>query len=123
MLEQILLYVKSLTPIAWIAIGLVVIIILLIVANRGNKVFAELVDQAVISAEQSFKSGEGKQKLEFAKQFIKMNIKQVPFLSRLLIGTWLTEANVIKLIEASLTKLSKLFGSGINVKIKSEDKK
>lgn len=61
MLEQILLYVKSLTPLAWIAIGLVVIIILLIVANRGNKVFAELVDQAVISAEQSFKSGEGKQ--------------------------------------------------------------
>lgn len=47
-----------------------------------------------------------------------MNIKQVPFLSRLLIGTWLTEANVIKLIEASLTKLSKLFGSGINVKLK-----
>lgn len=122
-MEQIVNYLKTVTPVTYIAIALAVIIILLVIANRGNKVFANLVDQAVISAEQSFKSGEGKEKLEYAKQFIKVNLKQVPFVARLLLGTWLSDDNLVQLIESSLTKLSALFGTGIKVNLKSEDKK
>lgn len=122
-MEQIVNYLKTVTPVTYIAIALAVIIILLVIANRGNKVFANLVDQAVISAEQSFKSGEGKEKLEHAKQFIKVNLKQVPFVTRLLLGTWLSDDNLVQLIESSLTKLSALFGTGIKVNLKSEDKK
>lgn len=109
------------TPIIFTVIGALIVIFVYYLLGKGSKPLIRLVDEAVVSAENSFNSGEGKQKLEFAFNFIEKNLNFLPWYVKSFALLFLTRKRIIDLIEMSLNRLSIAFGSGKKVDIKGNE--
>ena len=109
------------TPIIFTVIGALIVIFVYYLFGKGSKPLIRLVDEAVVSAENSFNSGEGKQKLEFAFNFIEKNLNFLPWYVKSFALLFLTKKRIIDLIEMSLNRLSIAFGSGKKVDIKGNE--
>lgn len=109
------------TPIIFTVIGALIVIFVYYLLGKGSKPLIRLVDEAVVSAENSFNSGEGKQKLEFAFNFIEKNLNFLPWYVKSFALLFLTRKKIIDLIEMSLNRLSIAFGSGKKVDIKGNE--
>ena len=109
------------TPIIFTVIGALIVIFVYYLLGKGSKPLIRLVDEAVVSAENSFNSGEGKQKLEFAFNFIEKNLNCLPWYVKSFALLFLTRKRIIDLIEMSLNRLSIAFGSGKKVDIKGNE--
>lgn len=109
------------TPIIFTVIGALIVIFVYYLLGKGFKPLIRLVDEAVVSAENSFNSGEGKQKLEFAFNFIEKNLNFLPWYVKSFALLFLTRKRIIDLIEMSLNRLSIAFGSGKKVDIKGNE--
>ena len=109
------------TPIIFTVIGALIVILVYYLLGKGSKPLIRLVDEAVVSAENSFNSGEGKQKLEFAFNFIEKNLNFLPWYVKSFALLFLTRKRIIDLIEMSLNRLSIAFGSGKKVDIKGNE--
>lgn len=109
------------TPIIFTIIGALIVIFVYYLLGKGSKPLIRLVDEAVVSAENSFNSGEGKQKLEFAFNFIEKNLNFLPWYVKSFALLFLTRKRIIDLIEMSLNRLSIAFGSGKKVDIKGNE--
>ena len=107
-------FMKTNSPVSYVVLAIVIIFILNIFVKKipAPAQLVKLVDQAVVAAEYSFNSGEGKQKLEFAKKWMKDNFTVLPWYIRILANSYLDEKRLIDLIETSLNRLSVAFGSG-----------
>jgi hypothetical protein len=129
-------FMKTNSPVSYVVLAIVIIFILNIFVKKipAPAQLVKLVDQAVVAAEYSFNSGEGKQKLEFAKKWMKDNFTILPWYIRILANSYLDEKRLIDLIEASLNRLSVAFGSGrvidiigneesvkVSIEVKKED--
>lgn len=129
-------FMKTNSPVSYVVLAIVIIFILNIFVKKipAPTQLVKLVDQAVVAAEYSFNSGEGKQKLEFAKKWMKDNFTILPWYIRILANSYLDEKRLIDLIEASLNRLSVAFGSGrvidiigneesvkVSIEVKKED--
>lgn len=129
-------FMKTNSPVSYVVLAIVIIFILNIFVKKipAPAQLTKLVDQAVVAAEYSFNSGEGKQKLEFAKKWMKDNFTILPWYIRILANSYLDEKRLIDLIEASLNRLSVAFGSGrvidiigneesvkVSIEVKKED--
>ena len=112
--DLVLNFMKTNSPVSYVVLAIVIIFILNIFVKKipAPAQLVKLVDQAVVAAEYSFNSGEGKQKLEFAKKWMKDNFTILPWYIRILANSYLDEKRLIDLIEASLNRLSVAFGSG-----------
>jgi hypothetical protein len=108
-------------PIIFTIIGALIVIFVYYLLGKGSKPLIRLVDEAVVSAENSFNSGEGKQKLEFAFNFIEKNLNFLPWYVKSFALLFLTRKRIIDLIEMSLNRLSIAFGSGKKVDIKGNE--
>jgi phage holin, LL-H family len=108
-------------PIIFTVIGASIVIFVYYLLGKGSKPLIRLVDEAVVSAENSFNSGEGKQKLEFAFNFIEKNLNFLPWYVKSFALLFLTRKRIIDLIEMSLNRLSIAFGSGKKVDIKGNE--
>lgn len=122
MLDKALEFFKSI-PLIYYIIGIVGIEVLYIVLRKGTEPVIKLVDQAVVNAENSFNSGEGKKKLEFAVNYVERHKESLPWFVKILVGPFLTKKQIIDLIEKSLNRLSVAFGSGKKVDIKGNEEK
>lgn len=109
------------TPIIFTVIGALIVIFVYYLLGKGSKPLIRLVDEAVVSAENSFNSGEGKQKLEFAFNFIEKNLNFLPWYVKSFALLFLTRKRIVDLIEMSLNRLSIAFGSGKKVDIKGNE--
>lgn len=109
------------TPIIFTVIGALIVIFVYYLLGKGSKPLIRLVDEAVVLAENSFNSGEGKQKLEFAFNFIEKNLNFLPWYVKSFALLFLTRKRIIDLIEMSLNRLSIAFGSGKKVDIKGNE--
>ena len=109
------------TPIIFTVIGALIVVFAYYLFGKGSKPLIKLVDEAVVSAENSFNSGEGKQKLEFAFNFIEKNLNFLPWYVKSFALLFLTRKRIIDLIEMSLNRLSIAFGSGKKVDIKGNE--
>lgn len=129
-------FMKTNSPVSYVVLAIVIIFVLNIFVKKipAPAQLVKLVDQAVVAAEYSFNSGEGKQKLEFAKKWMKDNFTILPWYIRILANSYLDEKRLIDLIEASLNRLSVAFGSGrvidiigneesvkVSIEVKKED--
>lgn len=129
-------FMKTNSPVSYVVLAIVIIFILNIFVKKipAPAQLTKLVDQAVVAAEYSFNSGEGKKKLEFAKKWMKDNFTVLPWYIRILANSYLDEKRLIDLIEASLNRLSVAFGSGrvidiigneesvkVSIEVKKED--
>lgn len=134
--DLVLNFMKTNSPVSYVVLAIVIIFILNIFVKKipAPAQLVKLVDQAVVAAEYSFNSGEGKQKLEFAKKWMKDNFTILPWYIRILANSYLDEKRLIDLIEASLNRLSVAFGSGrvidiigneesvkVSIEVKKED--
>ena len=108
-------------PIIFTILGALIVIFVYYLLGKGSKPLIRLVDEAVVSAENSFNSGEGKQKLEFAFNFIEKNLNFLPWYVKSFALLFLTRKRIIDLIEMSLNRLSIAFGSGKKVDIKGNE--
>ena len=108
-------------PIIFTIIGALIVIFVYYLLGKGSKPLIRLVDEAVVSAENSFNSGEGKHKLEFAFNFIEKNLNFLPWYVKSFALLFLTRKRIIDLIEMSLNRLSIAFGSGKKVDIKGNE--
>ena len=109
------------TPIIFVVIGALIVIFVYYLLGKGSKPLIRLVDESVVLAENSFNSGEGKQKLEFAFNFIEKNLNFLPWYVKSFALLFLTRKRIIDLIEMSLNRLSIAFGSGKKVDIKGNE--
>jgi phage holin, LL-H family len=102
------------SPVSYVVLAIILVFILNILVKKipAPTQLTKLVDQAVVAAEYSFNSGEGKQKLEFAKKWMKDNFSILPWYIRILANSFLEEKRLIDLIESSLNRLSVAFGTG-----------
>ena len=112
--DLVLNFMKTNSPVSYVVLAIVIIFILNIFVKKipAPAQLTKLVDQAVVAAEYSFNSGEGKKKLEFAKKWMKDNFAVLPWYIRILANSYLDEKRLIDLIETSLNRLSVAFGSG-----------
>lgn len=112
--DLVLNFMKTNSPVSYVVLAIVIIFILNIFVKKipAPAQLTKLVDQAVVAAEYSFNSGEGKKKLEFAKKWMKDNFTVLPWYIRILANSYLDEKRLIDLIETSLNRLSVAFGSG-----------
>lgn len=114
-------FITQNAPIIFTIIGALIVIFVYYLLGKGSKPLIRLVDEAVVSAENSFNSGEGKQKLEFAFKFIEKNLNFLPWYVKSFALLFLTRKRIIDLIEMSLNRLSIAFGSGKKVDIKGNE--
>lgn len=108
-------------PIIFTILGALIVVFVYYLFGKGSKPLIKLVDEAVVSAENSFNSGEGKQKLEFAFNFIEKNLNLLPWYVKSFMFLFVTKKRIIDLIETSLNRLSIAFGSGRKVDIKGNE--
>lgn len=112
-------FMKANSPVSYVVLAVVIVFILNIIVKKipAPKQLVKLVDEAVVAAEYSFNSGEGKKKLEFAKKWMKENFNSLPWYVRILANTYLSDKKLIDLIETSLNRLSVAFGTGRKIDI------
>ena len=108
-------------PIIFTILGALIVVGVYYLFGKGSKPLIRLVDESVVLAENSFNSGEGKQKLEFAFNFIEKNLNFLPWYVKSFALLFLTRKRIIDLIEMSLNRLSIAFGSGKKVDIKGNE--
>lgn len=120
-MSDIILFLQQNAPTTYLVIGALIVFILMFIFEKGKAPFVRLIDRAVVEAEYSFNSGEGKKKLEFALDYIDKNLKTLPIPLSFIVSFLLTKKNVIDSIEKSLNKLSIAFGTGRSVDIKGNE--
>lgn len=113
---EVISFLKSIDTISYITIFTIIMVCLGLYIKRKSPMIKEIVETAIIEAENKFNSGEGQEKLKYATSKIR---ERVPTIFKVFI----THSIAVTIIEDTLNKISNTFDIDKKVDIIGNEKK